>query len=128
MIDKIKLENVFIYCLTGKRTGYSSAIKVEGVLNNFCFNLARLDECKHEIKDWLRELPWSFFTEVGGSFSEACQLKTGEEWGNHQSIQQLLCLGMALGVVTCPLPSFLWDSLPNKEPCYIIDFDSHRYV
>jgi len=77
---------------------------------------------KKEIIDLLNELPDNFKEEVGGgwSFIQACVYKNGNHWGEHHSMEELLCLGIAIGRVKCLMPKDMWSILPGGVPYYAI--------
>jgi hypothetical protein len=52
----------------------------------------------------------------GATFLNACVDKNGTQWGEHRNIDQLLCLGIAIGKVSFPMPKEMWSMLPGGMP------------
>ena len=79
----------------------ADAVIVQGVMCNFGLHPGRLQSHAEEIKAWLAALPKMFRqTEGGGwSFLQACMDSDGVQWGEHNNMDELLCLGMGLGFV-----------------------------
>lgn len=120
-------------------------VMVEGVVCKFGFHRGRIEESKPWIKALLSQLPLGFFEKgprgenglppaMGGqhaaelddkagggwSFLAACETREGERWGEHWAMDELFCLGMAAGLVTCQLPREMWHVLPGGVPYYSI--------
>lgn len=67
---------------------------VRGVMLQIGFDRQRLEAQRDTIRSYLQELPDSFGNGKGGaSFLEMCMTKSGEQWGEHQNCDELLCLG-----------------------------------
>jgi len=111
-------------CLTIVKddTDRKGAVIVEGIMSNFGFHPKRLEEKKAEIIALLNELPDSFHEGKGGgmSFLNACNDKTGRQWGEHRSMELLFVLGMAIGKVKLCLPRKMWTVLPGGMPYYAV--------
>ena len=121
MIDTVRMKDIFEDSLADVKDG--STI-VEGILNSYAFLPEKLDEYKEEIVEMLGELPVEFRKSGGGgwSFLNACMDKDGNQWTDfHLTMEMLICLGMGVGYVTCPLPREIWDALPGGMPYYVID-------
>lgn len=101
----------------------SEAVIVAGIMNRFGFHPARLAANRDEIRELLEELPEEFHARGGGgmSFLNACLDKSGRQWGEHPSMDQLFSLGKAVGMVSCPLPREAWSVLPGGVPYYTVD-------
>ena len=72
----------------------------------------------------LAELPNQFQADKGGgwSFLSACDDRNGHQWTDyHQRMEQLFQLGLALGLVRCPVPRDAWSMLPGSMPYYVVD-------
>lgn len=97
-------------------------VPIEGIMNKFGFHPERLEEHREEVVSWLRLLPKPFRAEEGGgwSFLQACMQEDGSQWGEHQNMDELFCLGMGLSLVECQVPRELWKDLPGGMPYYVM--------
>lgn len=78
----------------------------EGIQHTAVFNSSRLIECKDKIVEMIDELP---NLEQGPSFMALCVDKHGRQWtGMHSTMDLLMQLGTATGVICYPLPRELW--------------------
>ena len=130
MIDAAKVDRIFKVCLfrqneigeDGKPKG--EMIEVEGIVSKYGFHSGRIEKYKDKIIEFLDELPAQFHKYHGGgwSFLNLCNTKDGEQWtGFHLQMEQLVCLGMAIGKVKYCLPKEVWPSLPGGMPYVVID-------
>lgn len=65
------------------------------------------------------QLPESFHESKGGgwSFLNMCEDKGGNQWsGTHKTMEQLLCLGMAMNKMKILLPREVWKIFPGGMP------------
>jgi len=100
--------------------GYVTA---RGAVMGFCFVKSEIEKNRTEIEALLRQLPEQFMKDKGGgwSFLNACVTRADEQWGEHRNIDELICLGMALGVVSFQLPREMWPALPGGMPYFCVD-------
>ena len=78
----------------------------EGIQHTGIFNSSRLGECRSQIVAMIDELP---NLEEGPSFMALCVDKHGRQWtGMHSTMDLLMQLGTATGVICYPLPRELW--------------------
>ncbi|KKN98502.1 hypothetical protein LCGC14_0146130 [marine sediment metagenome] len=99
------------------------AVLVDGITTKFGFHPGRLEEKASVIIDMLGQLPESFQEAGGGgmSFINACQDKNGRQWTDfHRIMEELFCLGEAIGKVSQPMPKEMWKVLPGGMPYYIV--------
>jgi hypothetical protein len=99
------------------------AVVAEGITRTFVFHPLRLESHRAFVKDCLRLLPTPFLEGHGDgwSFLNACQQEDGTLWtGEHARVEELLCLGIGLGLVKCLVPKDLWSAFPGKMPYYRI--------
>ena len=98
-------------------------VRAEGVLGRFLFDKAKLEEKRADVVSMLKELPKPFRKDEGGgwSFLNACITQDGEQWGEHRNIDELICLGIALGVVEFQLPREAWKALPGGMPYFSVN-------
>jgi hypothetical protein len=80
------------------------AVLSPGILHTFAFHPRRLVRYRTEIIELLAELPEAFqpVSKGGGggsTFLGACADRHGNQWGQHEDMERLLCLGAALGLV-----------------------------
>lgn len=110
-------------CLFEKEEDTSKAKFVKGVMLNFGFHPDRLEKHREDVKKMLAELPVEFTESHGGggwSFMQACVNRNGEQWGEHHTIDQLLCLGLALEEVDLVFPREMWPELPGGMPYFVV--------
>ena len=101
----------------------TGTVKVEGIVSNYGFHPGRLAEKKEKIIEMLSELPEGFNIDSKGkgwSFLQACNDKHDNQWGQHQDMEALFVLGMAVNRVKCILPKDLWAVLPGGMPYFAI--------
>jgi hypothetical protein len=127
MLHADLVKNVFLDCMFRDEevvdgVPIAEPVKVEGVVNNFGFHPTRLESHKEEIKSLLAELPKEFHQHTGGgmSFLNACVDKDGNQWGEHRSIEQLMCLGIGVGAVMYCMPKEVWSVLPGGMPYFMV--------
>jgi len=94
-----------------------NAVKVHGIVNLYAFHPERVAAAKPEIDALLSELPDNFHRTKGGgwTFLNACQDKYGDLWGQHQDIERLICLGIAVGSASWLMKDMM-DVLPGNVP------------
>ena len=95
-----------------------NAVIVEGIVNRFGFHPGRIAEKKDEIKELLDEMPASFHIGGGGgmSFLNLCMDKHDNHWAEHQTMGDLVCLGIAAGMAKYCLPRDMWNMFPGGMP------------
>lgn len=127
MIDAGKLEDVFTGCLKDgvaleRGASDTDAVIIEGVINTFGFHPQRLEATRPQVLEWLHELPEAFLESKGGgwSFLNACVDRSGRQWGEHRNIEQLLVLGIGLGLAKIQFPRELWSALPGGMPYFVV--------
>lgn len=97
----------------------AKSVTAEGPVTKVAFCPEKVKEHKEKIQALLAELPDTF--KEGMSFLEACHNKEGELWtGDHNSMEQLFILGLAIDQVKECLPRDLWGALPGGMPYYIV--------
>ena len=99
------------------------AIIVEGIVNKFAFHKDRVAEKKGNIKFLLNEMQIPFHKNSGGgwSFLNLCEDKHGEHWAEHKTMGELVCLGLATGMVTYAASRKNWNMFPGGMPYITID-------
>jgi len=98
-------------------------IMAQGVVRTYGFHPERLEKHRTQIIAWLNELPAQFHKATGGgwSFLNACMTKDDEQWGEQYNVEQLMCLGIAIGKVSFPLPKEFWGALPGGVPYFTVE-------
>jgi hypothetical protein len=119
------VRDVFMDCLYRDGEDTKDAVLVEGVVNKFGLCPARLRSHVTDIRELLQQLPVEFQSghQKGGggwSFLNACVDKDGEQWGEHENIEQLLVLGLATHQATILLPRNMWSLLPGGMPYFSV--------
>lgn len=118
------VENIFIDCLYNDGEDTSDHILAEGVMLNAGFKPEKIEEHRQEIHNMLADLPDQFKESTGGggwSFLQACVDKNNRQWtGMHQTMDQLVLLGLAIGEVEYCLPRELWPALPGGMPYFVV--------
>jgi Tat protein secretion system quality control protein TatD with DNase activity len=101
---------------------HKDMIKVDGIMFSFGFHPSRVEQHKEEIFDMLKQLPKTFMETSGGghSFLNACMDKDNNQWGEHDSIDKLICLGLAIKKIKFCLPRDIWPSLPGGMPYFVV--------
>ena len=127
MIDAKRIKEIFLDCLLKEQeidkngNPLVELIKVEGIVNNFGFHPERVKKHTNEIISFLDELPDDFKLSKGGgwSFLNACIDKNGYQWGEHNNIEQLFSLGIAIGKANFLMPRSMWSAFPGGMP-YVV--------
>lgn len=124
MINPQEVDDVFKVCLfrkeevkDGMPKPEHEAIFVEGITMKFGFHKERVNKRKEKIIGFLKELPEQFSKGGGWSFLNLCNDKDGQQWTGLQMImQELVCLGIAIGKVKYLTPKDTWAALPGGVP------------
>lgn len=110
-------------CLFKEGESQVNPVIAEGVLRKFGFHPGRIAENADKIRALLADLPDDFQADKGGgmSFLNACMTKDGDQWGEHINIDELVCLGVAIGAVKFGFPRDMWSILPGGMPYLCVD-------
>lgn len=92
------------------------AVVVEGIVSKYAFHPQRLEQNREKVKAMLDELPETF--EGGWTFLNMCYDKHDNQWtGEHRVMEELMCLGLALGLMIYCLPDRkLWGVFHGSMP------------
>lgn len=106
----------------GKPKNMEDVVEGAGVLRRLGFNKSRVEQHREEIKAMLMELPDEFMASKGGgmTFLNMCTDKHGNHWAEHNTMDALICLGMAIDMVAFPLPREVWSVLPGGVPYVMV--------
>jgi len=115
------VHNIFKKCLSND----SVDIKiVDGVLTKASFCVKKLEENKSNISDMLNDLP-DYFKKGSGdgwSFLNMCEDKNGVQWTDfHATVDELVCLGIAVDKMSYLMPRDFWKVLPGGMPYLVIN-------
>lgn len=116
------VNDIFMKCLFKDGEPTDKAVIGKGVMMDVGFNPDRLKENEGDIESMLDNLPDSFKSTGGGgmSFLNVCNDNDGKQWADlHQTMDQLVTLGNAIGILSFLLPKEAWISLPGGMP-YIV--------
>ena len=91
------VSKIFMDCLFKDGESTENYIMANGVMMNVGFHPERLKAAIPQIELMLNDLPDDFKSNGGGgmSFLNACMDKNDKHWGEHQNVDQLVCLGIA---------------------------------
>jgi hypothetical protein len=98
-------------------------IEAEGVMVHVGFHPGRIEEHTQDITDMLLQLPKEFMQSMGGgwTFLNACNDNQGNQWtGEQQTMDELVCLGLAIKKVQFQLPRSIWQALPGGMPYFSV--------
>jgi hypothetical protein len=96
----------------------------EGVMHKIGLHPDRLEKNRENIISLLSQLPYQFRKSDGGgwSFLNACQREDGKQWADlHSTVDQLVMLGNAIGVLSFLTPREFWCLYPGGMPYFVID-------
>ena len=117
-----KVNEIFMDCLFKDGEDTSGHIAAEGVVTKVGFHPMRLEAHKEDIRQLLQDLPVNFRSDQGGgwSFLQACVDNQDNQWGEHRSIDQLLCLGIATKQAKILFPKEMWSAFPGSMPYFSV--------
>ena len=86
------------------------------------FHPGRLKSKEQLISEMLKDLPKEFQKEGGGmSFLNMCQDKSGDQWAEQKTADELVALGIASGKLSFLMPKEMWSSLPGGVPYLVVN-------
>ena len=130
MIDAKRINEIIQDCLfkeeeveDGKPKEGIEWIPVKSVSINLGLVKERVEKHKEEIIGFLNQLDDHFKKSGGGgwTFLNACMDKNGFRWGEQINVDELIALGIAIGLVSFPMPRESWKDLPGGVPYIVID-------
>jgi hypothetical protein len=119
-----EVSETFLQCLFKNGENTENHIIGDGVMIKVGFNPERLKENEPMIIKMLNDLPYEFKKSDGGggwSFLNMCQDKYGNQWtGLHKNMDELVCLGNAIGKLSFLMPREMWSFLPGGMPYIVV--------
>lgn len=97
------------------------AVVVEGITIKASFDPSKLEKFRTDVTLMLDQLPTQFrkVDGVGGwTFLNGVMDHNGTIWGNQDDLQELLLLGLGLGVLEFCLPKEVWHKFPGSIPYF----------
>lgn len=117
------VDSIFRKCLFEKGEQVKDYKEVQGIMANFALHPDRLKENEFNIINFLNQLPEEYMKGKGGgwSFLNMCMDHEGRQWCDlHQTMEQLVVLGIGIGKMQYLMPPALWPSLPGGMPYIMI--------
>lgn len=98
-------------------------VTVPAIRATFCFSPKGLERNKANIDSMLSQLPKDFMKSSGGgmSFLQACFNSNGMQWGEQHNAEDLMVLGMGIGLVKFCMPREMWGMFPGGVPYFVVD-------
>lgn len=118
-----KVHDIFMNSLFEEGEETNNYVEGIGVITRVGFHPKRLEDNREAINNLLNELPLGFKKSEGGdSFLNMCNDKNGNQWTSlHQRMDELVTLGLAIGLVSFPLGREMWLVLPGGLPFITIN-------
>ena len=118
------VNDTFKNCLFSDGENTENYVKAESIEMTIGFHPERLQDNKGKISLMLNDLPDSFMKNKGGgmSFLNMCQDKKDNQWtGSHETMDQLVALGLASNKMSYLMPREMWISFPGGMPYLVVD-------
>lgn len=116
------VQKIMFDCFFKNGEDTSNHVKGQGIRGPMGFNPVRLEHHKADIQSLLNQLPNEFMETGGGgySFLNGCMTSNGNQWGEQSNVDELICLGVAIGKVSFPMPREMWSFLPGGMPYFVV--------
>lgn len=118
------VHNTFMNCLFKEGEPTCNHIIAEGIMVKVGFHPDRLKEYETTIVQMLDGLSDNFKKSGGGghSFLSMCEDKNGTQWADlHQTMDELVALGIATKKLSYVMPREMWNMLPGGMPYVVIN-------
>ena len=104
------------------------AVVVEGIAGDYGFHPERLAQRKADIIELLKGLPKAFYKNSGGgwTFLNLCNDASGQQWGEHPSMEALCCLAIGSGLGGWIVSREMWSLLPGSMPYVVFDLGAEE--
>lgn len=109
------VNQIFMTCLFAENEDTTNHVVGSGVVNNVEFHPKRLEDARGDVIEMVKCLP-AVFINNGMSFLGMNETADGVHWGEHRTMNELLCLADALGILEYPIPREMWGFLPGGVP------------
>ena len=125
MLTSEKVNTIFKDCLFYKSEIIDGKpivepVIAEGIRCAYGFNPERVNGYSNEIGELIDELPLTF--REGWSFLNMCHDKDERLWtGSHETMEQLLVLGLATKKLSYCFERKMWSDLPGGMPYILIN-------
>lgn len=122
-LSAANVHDIILKCLFGPTEKTDGAIIAHGAKLKIGFDPARLEKHKEAIAEMLLQLPNEFMLNGGGgmSFLNAAHDKEGNQWTDlHHTIDELICLGLAIDKVGFNMPRAFWQAMPGGMPYFYV--------
>jgi len=115
------VDSVMRHVLFKKGEDHTKYPIVEGLVHNYVFHPERLEEKRQDIIDMLNDFPDPFHKDKGGgwAFVNACMTKDNVHWGEHWQMEQIICLGIAIGCAEWVMKELMF-ILPGGMPYVVV--------
>jgi len=112
------VHQVFLNCMFEEGESTDNYILAEGLHLSVGFKPERLEDNADNITELLNSLPDSFKNDGAGmTFLNMCNDNLGNQWTDrHQTMDELVCLGIAIGKLSYSSPRELWITFPGGMP------------
>lgn len=92
-------------------------VVAEGVLINVGFHPERIENAREEISMMIDSLNPDIDTDKGILFFHICRDRNGNRWtDSYQICEELVLMGIALGILEYSLPRDFWSFFPGSVP------------
>lgn len=119
------VKELMMDCLGEEKLADDLMVIVQGILRGFGFQKERIAARRKDIRNLLMQLHPTFRQTVGGGWSFIYATGRGEDvqstWGEQIHADDLICLGIAAGLVSYQLPREMWSALPYGVPYIVFD-------
>lgn len=126
IINAKRISEIIMDTLVSEKDGQlkpNEYVVVEGVVNSCVLHVARLESHRGEVQYYIDNIE---NIQEGISFLAMCQDRSGRQWGEHRSCEELLLLGLGLGILEYPVPKEAWCILPGAVPYIILKNRGNR--
>mgnify|MGYP001604585181 CR=1 FL=1 len=119
-LESAAVSRIYFDSLAGEDC--ASPLAVKGIVHEAAFDPDKLASHKDEVRALLAQLPDQFHETLGGgwSFLNSCQDRDGDFWtGLHLVMEQLVLMGLGLGLVEFPMEREFWPVMPGGMPYFV---------
>lgn len=96
-----------------------AAIMVEGLVRNFGFHPIRLEEARPKVVKLIGQIVQDpFLKSKGGgwSFLNLCMDRNEQQWAEHPTMEEFVCLCIGLKLASYCMPRSMWPMFPGEVP------------